>query len=274
MVTTNSGYWRLNGRDLTDTSVRVIASSASLSQRVRQDYADIYGGTQVTQRLGKDLPQRTIEFVIQGVGTTKYETLSWITDILEDEDVLTIQAPAETKMYLYKTVIRSPVRTNSIDVDDRGAHGTITLRVNVTILGIWIADGGNYCYDFAGSFTLTSGTYLRDDGTNTGSVPTINLPEQTAGYPLGIRASDFAEVQLTMVSYTTIESPDGRPLIIQTYSLDGFLIPEPVDDGDVGAYQVCSSPTEAYLSGGDSLAATYNTDGITLGAVAELTVGE
>lgn len=239
-----SGFWRLNGVELTDVGVRVYPTRLTGEQRLRQVRTAQHQGTQDRELVGIDLPSLAIDFSLLGRGDPKFDMLAYIQDILDEDEVWTLDAPSDLSVFVYKNAKRAAMSTDSWALDNKKAIAHIGLTVNATVNGLWVADGGTFCEALSGYFTLQAGnTWLRDDGVVTGIKPLIELPDQSAGYPLATTPA-FGSNFLTPTSLRVDEF--GRTF--KTYDLTGFLVPVPAVAGDVGVYEVCSSPTIDFLS--------------------------
>lgn len=248
-----TGYWQINGVNLTDANVTVQPNKLTAAQKVRQAKSDIHQGTQHRERLGKDLPTISIEIRLLGQGDQKFTQLAFIQGIAEDSDVWTLTAPSGYSVFAYKNYKRVALSADEITIDLQKALGVIVININATVDGIWIADGGDFCQQTYGNFTLLGPTtYQRDDGVITGTIPTVELPEQTLGYPLFVRSATYTMGIPNAISVRT--DVDGR--IYKTYDLTGFLVPAPAAMGDTGVYEGCSSPSGAFLGTGSMPACT------------------
>lgn len=262
------GYWKINGIPLTSTTVEVIPTKATTSRRTRQSLVDIHGGEQSRQKVGIDLPVKNIEFTFLGADDDdRHDEKDKVVEILDSDDVWTLEAPSGDSIFAYRTFKRAAFSTNDWADDDLDGHAQAVLAIRATVNGAWIADGGTYEECTSGHFTLQAdGTWLRDDGVNTGSAPTIELPAQSPGYPQAVQASDYSTAVPAFVSMRSEVNLEGQSVFHSTYDLTGFLVPTPSAPGDTGVYQVCSSPGRTFLAGG--------VDEAEAGGVATAAVGE
>ncbi len=268
-----SDYWSLNGVNLISSDIEIVPTRAPVRRTVRQSMVAVHGGTESRENVGLDLPRLTFEIVFLGSGIEKFDEANFITQIMDTDDVWTLESPALAPMYLFKTATRIACSTVSWALDPADAHGRIVLTIEAVINGIWIADDGEYEECTGGHFTRNAGpTYTRQDDTNTGSTPLVRLPVQSSGYPLAVRASDFARVSPTASgSLVGVLNEDGVTIYYQDYDMTGFLIPAPTATGDVGVYEICSSPSRIVLGGGIDL--TTVNSGIASGMVGGGMVG-
>lgn len=242
------GFWRLNGTELTDVGVRVYPTRLTNEQRLRQVRTSIHQGTQDRELVGIDLPTLAVDFTFIGRGDPKFDMLAFVQNILDDDEVWTLEAPSDLPVFVYKNLKRVAMSTDGWNLDNKKAVSSVALAVQATVNGAWIADGGTYCEPTAGWFTFqANGTYLRNDGVNTGNVPLVRLPEQTGGYPIATELSTFLQMQVPIIS--TVFMVDGRPYF--DFDISQFLHPEPVATGDVGVYELCSSPSDDFLDSGE-----------------------
>jgi hypothetical protein len=245
-----STYWALNGVQLIEAEVDIQPTRAPVRRNIRQALEALHGGTEHREKTGKDLPRITIEISFLGAGIEKFEQATIITDILDDDDVWTLEAPEDAPMSIYKDAKRAAFSTVSWTLDPQEATGRITLTIEAIVNGIWIADSGTYRECTSGYFTLQStgpSVYIREDGTNTGATPLVALPLQSTGYPKAIKASDYSEDTPALGS-TFVVFIDGGAVVYGNYNMTGYLIPAPSVAGDVGVYKICSSPAEQALS--------------------------
>lgn len=270
-----SVYWALNGVQLVgDVEVDIHPTRAPVRRNIRQALEALHGGTEHREKTGKDLPRITIEISFLGAGIEKFEQATIITDILDDDDVWTLEAPEGAPMSIYKNAKRAAFSTVSWTLDPQEANGRITLTIEAIVNGIWIADNGTYRECTSGYFTLQStgpSVYIREDGTNTGATPLVVLPLQTTGYPKAVKASDYSEDTPALDS-TFIVFVDGGAIIYGNYDMTGYLIPAPSTAGDVGVYKICSSPAENALSANfpASQMSTFDFGTMTAHAIEEL----
>jgi hypothetical protein len=241
---------------------------ASTSTGVRQVLEDIHAGTQYREKVGKDLGRLTIEFSFLGRGIGKFYEMTRLTNVLEDDEVWTLEAPSTVPLTLYKNSRRVALSTDGEpEVAFSEATGRTSIKVRAIVNGIWIADGGTYAECTSGSFTVNSTqviiiplpVYTRDsDGTVTGLFPVLRLPVQTSGYPLAVRRSDFTRtVPATIGSPVAVVNSDGITEFYQDYDMTSHIHPTPVATvGTSYVYDICSSPSAAFLGGGIDSSAT------------------
>lgn len=267
-------FWQMNGQDLNETTVKVSVLSDGLKSRqgVRQSPLTRLGLTDDTQRVGIGLPTLSISFTFRGAASApKATTFREVWEEVRDAQAFTLQAPDGVKVYrTFSRVALLARRLPKLDGDGRG-RVRLDLRLEAIVLGAWIADGGTYCHRHqlgmdgaTGFFELESdGTFTFNGATNTGTVPAIELPDQTGGYPLGTNAS-FQEALIPTTGSRTITGADGTTVTVRTYDLTGFLIPTPASAGDRGIFHVCSSPTSAFLDHEDGTYIIASTGSITI----------
>lgn len=242
--------WKLNALEMGNSLVKVDVISHSHDMGVRQGTADLHGATEYRERLGKDLPRLSLTFSFIGTDASKFTELEWIQTILEDDAVWTLEAPAtDAGITTYLDSKRAALSTSGVSVKIVN-RARVDVKIDAIVNGIWIGDGGTYCEQVGGNFELTStgpSVYTRDDGTVTGATPLVRLPKQSPGYPLAVRASDYALIQPTKTATFVTTDADGQTIIYEDYDFTGFIIPAPTVAGDVGLYQVCSSPAADFL---------------------------
>lgn len=241
--------WKLNGVELTNANVTVLPASFRSSVTVRQDRRKIHDGTEKRTRNGKELSSINVQFDFYGRGNLKYDELDDLLTIVEDEDVWTLEAPSDHIVYLWRNKKRAAMATETVNYSIEKGTQLLTVTISCIVDGIWIADGGSYFQEYNGNILRNTATNYDTDGgvaDLTGrTVPTIKLPEQTAGYPRAVRESDFAVVQLPAPISTVLESGVNYAF----YNMTGFLFPPLSADGAVGLFEVYSSPTANFLSG-------------------------
>lgn len=269
--------WSLNGVPLGDATVAISALSGSSSTRtaVRQSVDARLGLSDSSQRVGRDLPRKSITFTFRGsksaAKATSFESV-WAQ--VRDAQAFTLEAPSGQTVF--KTFRRAAFQARRLSHPAAPGQGLVRmdLRLEATVLGAWIADGGDYCHDHilgqdgaSGFFTKNGdGTWSHNGTANTGTIPTIELPDQTSGYPLGV-TSTFQEATIPSTDSRTIVGADGSNITVRTYDLTGFLIPTPTATGDRGLFRVCSSPTSDFLDHEDGtyLIASTGAEGIVTG---------
>lgn len=267
--------WEINGLKLQDTNVRTSPTRLNYGLAINHAKTDLLGGGVDRQRTNKQLGSMTVEFTLLGRGTDKFDRLDAIVAVVEDDDVWSLQAPVPDPIYAYRNVKRVALSTEKWDVDLMQATGAIKITVTANVEGIWIADGGAYCETVTGWFDYNGSTYTRQpDGFNTGATPLLELPEQTTGYPKGVRASDFAEVTIPgpdSIRYETL--PSGDTVTYASYDMTDYVVPAISGSGDTGRFKVCSSPTDAFLSGGEGTLGTLSEVGIGSQQIASFQIG-
>lgn len=236
------GNWALDGIELTDAEVRVAPVSLQVEQSFRQARVPVHADEEFRELLGRDLPQLRISISFLGRGDPKFDVMRAVQDVLDENEVWTLRAPDDKPVFVHKNWKRAVLSADSWSFDAQKATGRITLSIQATVDGVWIADGGTYCEPVIGSFAFISGEYHRDDGVNTGGMPRLELPDQSAGYPQFLKP-DFTYGLPDPVSLRV----DGDGKTWKTYNMTGFLTPAPAVSGDVGVYEGCSSPTLDFL---------------------------
>lgn len=241
--------WKLNEWKLTDTTVTVGARKFDTNVSVYQDVRRLNDGTEVRQRTGKALPSISITFSVFSKAEDHHTTVTRILSILEDDEVWTLDAPSGDSLYVYKEDKRAAFSTESIRIRTHKGRHVTDVEVRALLNGVWIADSGDYYETIHGNATRNTSTDYDTEtdhltvGQTGKTVPTIRLPEQTAGYPIGIRESDFAAVQLG--APTSTEVVGGQTF--EFYDITNFVIPSLAADGDVGLWEIRSSPTVGFL---------------------------
>lgn len=270
-----TGIWELNGVKLQDTNVRTVPTGLKYGKSINHAKTNLLGGSVDRQRLNKDMASITIEFILLGRGDDKFERLDQIIGVIEDDDVWSLQAPTDASVFAYREEKRVALSTEQWDTDLQRATGAIRLTVQANVEGIWLADGGTYCEIVTGWFDYDGSNYTRQpDGIGTGTTPLLELPEQTSGYPIGVRASDFAEVVIPGPDSIRLETtPTGDTITYESFDMTGFLVPAPATSGDTGRFKVCSSPTDAFLSGGEGSLGVLVAAGIGSQQIASFEIG-
>lgn len=264
------GYWRLNGVDLVNANVSIVFNKLTTQQRARQSKVDLHRNGQFREFLGLDLPTGTLTIQFNKRGTPKYDQMAAIQTILETDEVWTLEAPSDRAVFVYKNYKRAAFSFDSWSHDSKQATGTIGLACDFTINGVWAADGGSYCELLTGNFTLlANGTYLRDDGVNTGTTPKLRLPAQFSGYPLGVNSA-YQQSQIPISGGTV--TVGGLPY--EDYTMTGFLWPAPAATGDVGVYEVCQCPSTPFMSGPTPTTPTPSLTGSVIITGPSLAIGE
>lgn len=238
------GFWKLNGIELTAAQVRVVPTRLATDRHVKQAKVDQHDGSQYREKIGLALPNLAIDIVFGGRGTPKFDEAAYVQQVLEDDDVWTLEAPSLLPVYVFKNFKRAAVSAESWNFDPGKATGRVTLAAQALVDGIWVADGGTYCEPIGGHFTLQAGgTWLRDDGVNTGTTPKVRLPQQVFGYALGTNSA----YQVSGVPNVGSVTIGGLPY--EDFDVTAFLHPLPTVVGQVGVYDLCSAPTLASLGG-------------------------
>lgn len=241
--------WKLNGVELTTTTVTILPDSFSASVSITQDRRQLHNGSEKRTRAGKLLPTLNIQFDVIGYGEGKFTDLDTILDIVEDDDVWTLEAPSDHAVTVYRSSKRAALATDSIDYTVHHGKSLVTVRLSAIVDGIWISDGGTYCQTFNGNVTRnTASDYDTVGGVEdltAQTLPLIKLPEQSAGYPKGIHGTTFA--------LTTLDEPvsievDGD-IVYAYYDLTDFIVSPLTSNGDVGLFEICSSPESGFLGG-------------------------
>lgn len=225
--------------------------------QIRQTYdANLAGGEQ-RRKDGKDRPRVMLKIQLTGPTADVHAEAEFITALLEGNDPVTLES---TTQALWRGKNRVALGINSIDEDiiDSDECMVYDITIQATIDGVWMADGGDFCFETGGSFRAFTDPpvqFVRDDGTVTGLTPLVEMPEQMPGYPLAINSTtrQYEEVP-GPESITYEQTRDGTVRVLETYDFSNYLLRELPDEEDEGAsHQFISCPSSAYLDGGDAL---------------------
>lgn len=239
------GFWVLNGLELTAASVSIKPTRLTVDRRVHQAKVNQHDGTQYREKVGMALPTLAIDISFLGRGTAKWAQAAYVKQVLEDNEVWTLEAPSLLPVYVFKTEKRAALATDGWTFDAQKATGRIVLNIQATVDGIWAADGGTYCQATHGSFTrIAGGQYRRDsDGVVTGTTPVLRVPRQFTNYPQAVN-NVFQRSQPPLLATWTIGGLD-----YEDYDMSSFLHPAPATEGDVGLYDACLSHDADFLDG-------------------------
>lgn len=245
------GILKLEGTNLGDVDTDIVVTTTERAASVSVPTEEVYGDAEVWERAGKKLRIVQMTFAIKGRGELKFDWDARIMDILENNTAVLLESSQYDDNYRVHDAHRRIYIQPQGRISSRIVNASlIEISFTAIILGVPIADGGDYCTPTTGSFTLQStgpNVWVRDDGVNTGSLPLLDLPLQETGYPKAIQASDFQEGVPPLVSTYTTTDPDFGTVTYGRYNMTGFLIPAPSTAGDVGLFQACSAPTAAFL---------------------------
>lgn len=249
--------WRLNGRTLgrddDDVEVEVQDADATplIKRNTKQDETE---GRQVTGNEGQDLGERTLTFVIinNAPDTGRphhYDEMERVLSTLEDNDTVLLQSPDVTRQQLARAFRAFPIIWFEPERAQVPQETRTRLQVPVegTVVGVPHGVGGDDELCITGTFEFDGTDYTRDDGTNTGSNPLVQLPEQRNGYPLARKRSDFSRSQPPLDSTVIVESDDGTSREEEKYDMSDFIIPNATSAGEAANYEICSSPTNGAL---------------------------
>jgi hypothetical protein len=246
------GIWKLEGTELGDADTDIVVTTTDRAASISVPTEEVYGDTEVWERAGKKLRVVQVTFSIKGRGEVKFDWDTRIMDILENNTAVLLESSQYDDNYRVHDVYRRIYMQPQGRISSRIVNASlIEVSFTAIILGVPVADGGDYCIPTTGSFTLQStgpNVWVRDDGVNTGSLPLLDLPLQETGYPKAVQGSaPFAEGTPPLVSTYTASDPYFGTVTYGRYNMTGFLIPTPSAAGDVGLFQACSAPTVALL---------------------------
>ena len=264
-----SCYWELNNFELKGDTTVIKVTSASTTTRTRQSLTDLHTRNQKRQRVGIDLPVKTIEFTFIGRGTEKWDLYTDIKTVLDNDEVWTLKAPDD--YFVHNNAQRAAFSSDSVTMNDENGLSKISVRAQAIVNGVWVADGGGYCENVTGYFKNVDGImYLNDEVNPGGNGANLVLPKQVSGYPVATTTT-FGSSQPPLLSSFTL---DGLPYEI--YDMTNHIVPASVFDGDAHLFSVCQSPHIEFLDGlTDSSTPTGQaTSGIGSFPVAEQSVAE
>lgn len=245
------GIWRLNLEELNVADVETFPTppmSVSRQQRLdrqrEQTNNPREGGQDITSK-GWDLPRHTIVFKLVGEdGQALADELEFIVNELEQNKVVTLEAPSNEDAWPYLNKKRVPLTVENWDNDPSDSHAKQRIQLQSLVLGEWTQDGGDYyeTLDIRFHQTNSDPTYEREDGTTQSNFE-ITLDAQDTGYPKAKNPSTLAYDQLSPVSTGTRTLRNGDEVVTETYDLSGYLFPsDPSATGDTGLATVRQSP--------------------------------
>lgn len=198
------------------------------------------------QHAGSDDARLSFTFRLVGPTPDIWTELDYIQDQITGDTVWTL-ANQDTDVRLWRDARRLALRTVNTDPQVKDGINHCDLAIQAVVVGEWRADTGTYTEAVSGDFEQQSdGSYTDEDGTDWDK-PLVELPEQESGYPLAFQASDFSKAQPSLDSTFEKTDRDGNVQQWERYDLSGFLIPEPSATGDVGVYELESSPAQRWL---------------------------
>lgn len=241
--------WEINGTELTGVNVTVLPDQFRNRTTIRQQTRALVGGSEHRTRINKELPELTIRFDIYGAGDNKYTTLTTILDIIEDDVVWTLKAPDNHTVFVFRNFQRAALSTTSYTQEIK--HGTkyMTLSINAIVNGAWLADGGDFVEVYNGYITRNTATDYDtvggEDDLTARTSPEVKIPEQSAGYPKGYNNSTLAFETITGPASTVVEGG----VTYAFYDMTNYVHESLDVDGDVGVFEIHSSPTTTFLDG-------------------------
>ncbi len=198
------------------------------------------------QHAGSDDARLSFTFRLVGPTPDIWTELDFIQGLVEGDTVWTL-TNEDTDVRLWRDSRRLALRTEQATPEVKDGINHCDLRIDAVVVGAWRTDGGSYTEPISGSFEQQGdGSFDDEDGTNWAN-PIVELPEQETGYPLAFKASDFSKAQPTLDSTVEKTDRDGRVRTWERWDLSNFLIPAPSSTGDVGVFELESSPAERFL---------------------------
>jgi hypothetical protein len=247
-------FWRINGDLLSADNVHdvVIDPPLSADHDLDKRITDVNNGNNVADDFGLAPGSLDIKIQLRGDEDKLGQEAQFIIEEIT-ESPWTLQANTPKNMptpSIWKDYHRLALSTDNIQQDGKRGFVHLELTIQATILGAWRADNGDYTELVRGEFYQENGNTFNEDDEQVSNYE-IKLPGQQDGYPKARNASTEQIEELSRERTEWDTTRDGKDIRLGIYDLTNYLWPsEPTTDGDVGVYELQSSPRTLYLTRG------------------------